>query len=95
MEQFVELILSNNLYLMIVALFIIAIVFSILKKVLKLLLYTVVALAAFLGYVYYTDSSLSDVIEPATQAVEKAEKSMDENKEFQEAKKKVEKELKK
>ncbi|KAB2923879.1 MAG: hypothetical protein F9K22_07820 [Bacteroidetes bacterium] len=94
MEHIADLLLANDLYLLIAVVLALAIVFSIIKKVLKLLLYAVIALAAFVAYVYYTGTPVQEVIEQGTEAVRKAEKEVKENETVQEVKKKAEQELK-
>jgi cell shape-determining protein MreC len=95
MEQMLNIILTNPLFLFTAVVLIAALLFSIFKKVLKLLLYAFIALAAFVGYVYYTGVSVNEALDPVQQGVEKAEKSLEENKELKDAKEKIEKELKK
>jgi Ca2+/Na+ antiporter len=95
MENVIELILSNEIYLLITIGVIIALVFFVLKKMIKLIIYATIILLAFLAYVYYTGESIDTAVEPAKEAIEKAEKNLEENKETQEVKKKIENELKK
>jgi len=94
MEHIIELLLANDLYLLIAVVLALAIVFSIIKKVLKLLVYAVVALAAFVAYVYYSGTPVQEVIEQGTDAVRKAETTVKENETVKEVKKKAEQELK-
>ncbi|MCK9407497.1 MAG: hypothetical protein WCX28_13475 [Bacteriovoracaceae bacterium] len=95
MEQFFDLLLTNELYMLIAACLVIAIVFSIIKKIIKLLFYSFIALVAFIGYILYTGSTVREITDPIQQGVEKTKKSLQENKELQDAKKKIEKEIKK
>ncbi len=96
MENLIDAILSNQLYLIITAGLVIALIFFVIKKMIKLLLYASIVLIAFLGYLIYSEKPVTSVVVPAQKAVEKAEQTINEkNKELQEVKKKVEKELKK
>lgn len=95
MENLIDIILSNEIYLLITIGVIVALVFFILKKMIKLIIYATLILAAFLAYVYYTGDSIENVVEPAKEAIEKAEKNLEENAGTEEVKKKIEKELKK
>lgn len=96
MENIIELILSNEIYMLITICVLLAIFFFILKKMVKLIFYALGILIAFLAYVYYAGGSVENVLEPAQQVIEKAEQKVEEqSKDAQEIKKKVEKELKK
>ena len=95
MENVIDLILSNEIYLFITIGVIIALIFFIVKKMIKLIIYAAIILMAFLAYVYYTGDSMDTAVEPAKEAIEKAEKNLEENRGTQEVKKKIEKELKK
>jgi hypothetical protein len=53
MSDFINLILSNRIYLIITLCVIGVILFFVVKKALKLFLYAVLLLAAFLAYVYF------------------------------------------
>ncbi|MFA6542508.1 MAG: hypothetical protein WCT99_12990, partial [Bacteroidota bacterium] len=94
-EQLFDTIISNEVYLLIAGVLVIALVFFVVKKMIKLLLYAFLILAAFLAYVFYSGKTVSEAVKPVQEKIEKAEKTVKENKEIQEVKKKVEKELKK
>jgi hypothetical protein len=74
MGYFVDLILSNELYIIITVVIVCVIVFFAIKKLIKLLIYAAIILIAFLAYVYLTGQTVNSVIEPVEKAVEKAEK---------------------
>jgi predicted RNase H-like HicB family nuclease len=95
MDNVIDLILSNEIYLIITIGVIIALVFFILKKMIRLIIYASIILLAFLAYVYFTGDSIDTAIEPAKEAIENAEKKLEENTEVQQVKKKIEKEVKK
>lgn len=96
METILNEIMNNDTYLIITAVLVLALIFSAVKKITKLLLYTFVALAAFLVYIYYTGESVGSAIEQGQEAVEEAKEKVDEKKEeLEAAKKKAEDQLKK
>jgi hypothetical protein len=96
METILNEILANELYMIIAAVLIIAVVISAIKKLTKFLLYCFVALAAFFVYLYYTGSTVADTIQQGKKVIEKTEQAVDEKKkEVEDAKKKVKEELKK
>ncbi|MBI2429252.1 MAG: hypothetical protein HYV29_10750 [Ignavibacteriales bacterium] len=96
METILTEIANNDTYLIITGVLVIALIFSAIKKITKLLLYTVVALAAFFVYLYYTGESVASTIEQGQEAVEEAKEKVDEKKEeIETAKKKAEEQLKK
>ncbi len=70
MEKLLETILSNSTYLMIALSILAIILFLIIKKIFKLLIYAVVLFIIYLGYVYYTGG---DVAEKVVKAKEKGE----------------------
>jgi hypothetical protein len=73
MSDFVDVILSNMLYMIITACILGVMVFFAIKKTTKLFIYASIILIAFLSYVYYTGESVTSTIEPVEKAVEKAE----------------------
>ncbi len=96
METILTEIMANETYLLIAIVLLLAVIFSIIKKITKLLIYSFIALIAFCIYIYYTGDSVAETIEQGQEAVEKAEKAAEEKKkELDDAKKKVEQELKK
>ena len=74
MDNVIDLIISNRYYLIITACILAAAVFFIIKKMLKLFIYAFIALIAFFAYAYYTGKSIGKTIEPAKDAIKKAEK---------------------
>ncbi|MEW5800137.1 MAG: hypothetical protein AB1728_14155 [Bacteroidota bacterium] len=96
MDTILNEIISNDTYLIITAVLVIVIIFSAIKKIMKLLMYAVIALAAFFGYLYYTGGTIADTIEQGEKTVEKAKETAKEKKEEIDAiKKKGEEQLKK
>jgi Ca2+/Na+ antiporter len=96
METILDEILNNDIYLLITAVLVIVLLFSAIKKITKLLLYSFVALAAFFIYLYYTGDTVAGTIEQGQEAVEEAKEKVDEKKEeIEAAKKKAEEQLKK
>lgn len=80
MEQIINTILSNNIYLFITILFIAVLVFMVLKKMLKLALYALIIFGAYLGYVYYTGGDvkleIEKTIEKGTETIEDVKKEV-------------------
>jgi hypothetical protein len=74
MGDFIDVILSNTLYLIIMVCILSVMIFFVIKKMTKFLIYASIILIAFLSYVYYTDESITSAIKPVQGAVEKAEK---------------------
>jgi len=72
MSEFIDIILSNKIYLLILVCLTGAIVFLIIKKLLKLLVYAAIILLAFLAYIYYTGETVGSVLKPVEKALEKA-----------------------
>lgn len=99
MQNIIDQILANPLYTVIAIAIIIALVYSIIKKVLKLIIFVVVVLIAYLAYINYTggdvEQALEKTIDAGSEAAKDAKKAVEENKQIQDAKKKIEKELKK
>ena len=73
MGDFVDIILSNRIYLIITACILGVMVFFVIKKMTKLFMYASIILIAFLAYIYYTGESVTSTIEPVQKAVKKAE----------------------
>ncbi len=73
MSDFINVILSNTLYMIITACILGVMAYFIIKKMTKLFIYASFILIAFLSYVYYTGESVNSTIEPVEKAVEKAE----------------------
>ena len=95
MGDFINLVVSNTSYTLIVACVCIAIIFFVIKKMIKLIMYAFVLLIAFLAYLYYTGETVATTVETTQKAIEKGEQVVKENKVGQEIKKKIEKEIKK
>ncbi len=83
-------ILTNELYMIITAVLLLAVIFSAVKKITKLLIYSFAALAAFIAYLYFTGVTVADTIEQGQEAVEEAKETADEKKkEIEDAKEKA------
>ena len=96
MDTILNEIISNDIYLIITAVLVIVIIFSAIKKIMKLLIYTFIALVVFFGYLYYTGETIADTIEQGEKTVEKAKETAEEKKEEIDAiKKRGEEQLKK
>ena len=67
------------------------IIFFVLKKMVKLLLYAFLFLIALLAYVYYSGNSVSTIVKSVQSAVEKNEKRAQENTTVNAVTKKVQK----
>ena len=74
MSDFVDIILSNKFYMIFAICIVSVIVFFVIKKTIKLFIYAVIILIAFLAYIYYTGKSVTSTIEPVEKAVKKAER---------------------
>ena len=74
MSDFVDIILSNKFYMILALCIVSVIVFFVIKKTIKLFIYAVIILIAFLAYIYYTGKSVTSTIEPVEKAVKKAER---------------------
>jgi hypothetical protein len=73
MGDFIDVILSNTLYIIITAGILGVMSFFVIKKMTKLFMYASIILIAFLAYAYYTGESVTSTIEPIQKAVKKAE----------------------
>jgi hypothetical protein len=73
MSDFVNIILSNELFTIIALCIIGAILFLAIKKLIKLLIYAAIILVAFLSYVYFTGKTVDSALKPVEKAIEKAE----------------------
>jgi hypothetical protein len=71
MSEFFDLILSNRIYLFIAICIVGGIIFFIIKKMIKFIIYAIIILAAFLAYLHYSGDSVNPTIEPVEQAVKK------------------------
>lgn len=74
MGDFINVILSNTLYMIIAACLLVVMVYFAIKKTIRLFIYVFILLIAFLAYIHYTGESVTSTIEPVQKAVEKAEK---------------------
>ena len=99
MEHLFDQILANPLYIVIALVLLAVLIFSIIKKIIKLIIYIAIALLAYVAYIHYFGSDRNSIIEKTiqkgTEKVVEVKKSVEENKQIQAAKKKIEKELKK
>ena len=62
MENLISTILSNPIYLIITGLAIVIIIFLLIKKLFKILIYAFVLFIAFLIYIYLTGGSVNETI---------------------------------
>jgi len=74
MSDFINIILSNKIYMIIAVCILSVIVFFVIKKAIKLFIYALIILIAFLAYIYFTDRSVTSAIAPVQKAVKKAER---------------------
>ena len=63
MEEFLNTIMSNNVYIGIVVVIAVILLIAIIKKVIKLIFTLVIIAALFGGYLYYTGEDLSSTDE--------------------------------
>ena len=70
METILNEILSDELYMVMTTVLLITVIVSAIKKITKLLIYSCIALAAFLSYLYYTGDTVADTIEQGQEAVD-------------------------
>jgi hypothetical protein len=69
MEQLVEKVMSNPLYLVVSVIIAVVLLYAIVKRIVKLLIFLVILIIAFLAYVQYTGSTVKDTIEKAKEKV--------------------------
>ena len=62
MEKLLNIILSNQVYIIIAGIAIVIILFLLIKKFFKFFLYACMLFIAFLAYVHYTGGSVKDTI---------------------------------
>ena len=65
MENLLNIILSNSLYMIIAGIALVIILFLLIKKLFKFLLYACIIFIAFLAYVHYTGGSVKETIKNA------------------------------
>ena len=70
MTDFIELLLSNTLYLIVTVCLLAVVVFFGAKKMTKLFIYAALILVAFLAYVYYTGESVESAVKPVQKVIE-------------------------
>lgn len=63
MQDFIDKVLSNPLYLTIGVVLIVILFFSIFKRIIKLIIILVIALILYVVYVRYTGNSVKDRVE--------------------------------
>ncbi len=99
MVQLFDQILANPLYTIIAVVILVVLVFAIIKKIIKLIITILILLAAYLAYVHYiggdTEQIINKTIQTGTETAKKTQKKVEENKQIQEAKKKLETVIKK
>ena len=71
MENLLNLILSNSVYMIIAGIALVVILFLLIKKLFKFLLYACILFIAFLAYVHYTFGSAKETIKNAKDKGEK------------------------
>jgi hypothetical protein len=71
MSDFIDLILSNRIYLVIAISIVVCIIFFIIKKMMKFIILAIVLLVAFFAYLYYSSDSTYSNISPIEKAVKK------------------------
>ena len=91
MEDFVRHVLSNSLFAIAAGGVCFVIIFFVLKKTVKLLLYAFLFLIALLAYMYYSGESVSTIVKPIQSAIRKNEKSAQKNTAVDAVPKKVQK----
>ncbi len=65
MENLLNIILSNSVYMIIAGIALVIILFLLIKKLFKFLLYACILFIAFLVYVHYTGGSVKETIKNA------------------------------
>lgn len=65
MENLLNIILSNSVYMIIAGIALVIILFLLIKKLFKFLLYACILFIAFLAYVHYTCGSVKETIKNA------------------------------
>jgi ABC-type bacteriocin/lantibiotic exporter with double-glycine peptidase domain len=99
MEQLLNQILSNTLYTIIAVALLAVLAYAVIKKVLKLALIVVLLFSAYLTYVHYAGGNVKQAatktIEAGTEAAKEVKKKVEESKEVQDVKRKIEEKLKK
>jgi amino acid permease len=99
MLQLIDQILANPVYTIIAVVILAVLVFAIIKKVIKLIITILILIAAYLAYVNYAGDDVQQTIDKTvlcgTETAKDVKKKVEENKQVQEVKKKIEKELKK
>jgi Ca2+/Na+ antiporter len=74
MGDIVEIILSNKYYMVLAVCIISVIIIFVIKKAIKLFIYALVILIAFLAYLYFTGKSVNSAIDPVEKAVKRTER---------------------
>ena len=80
MDQIVDTILSNNIYLLVAIIFLVVLGFMVIKKMIKLALYALVIFILYLGYLYYIGGDVKHEIEKSiekgTETIEDVKKEV-------------------
>lgn len=71
MEQLIEKVISNPLYLTLSVIIMVVLLYAIVKRIVKLLIFLVILMIAFLAYVHYTGSTVKETLEKAKEKGEK------------------------
>jgi hypothetical protein len=65
MQQLLEKVMSNPLYLTVSVIIVVILLYAIVKRIIKLLIFLVILIIAFLAYVHYTGGSVKETIDKA------------------------------
>jgi len=71
MGEFINLVMSNRYYMILILSLLGVIIFFIIKKMTKFFIYGFIILLAFLAYLFYTGGPDNSTIEPVKDAVKK------------------------
>ena len=71
MEQLLEKVMSNPLYLAVSVVIVVVLLYAIVKRIVKLLIFLVIVIIAFLAYVHFTGSTVKETLEKAKEKGEK------------------------
>jgi cell division protein FtsW (lipid II flippase) len=63
MQDLIDKVMSNSMYLTIGVILVVVIIFAIFKRIMKLLIFLFIAIVLFLVYVHNTGNSVKDKIE--------------------------------
>jgi ABC-type transport system involved in cytochrome c biogenesis permease subunit len=69
MQDLLDKVLANPLFLAIGVILIVVLIYSIFKRLIKLLIFLVIAALAWLAYVYYTGDSVKEKVEDTVEQI--------------------------